>query len=524
MKIIYVSSVSLLLIASFFTGCKPEQKRNTVEVKPLRNREIKIKEMFGVNGFEWDFYDAHYGFDTTKYKLIKTFSGFRHFLDWDRIEPQKGVFRFNHKPEGGWSYDEIYQKCYQDSIDVLIDLQITPAWITNTYPEAKRQRDLMPIDYKADRSAPASYIEIAKAGFQIAARYGRNRKVDKKLIHVPKETSDPVIGLGYVKFLESSNEPDKWWKGKDCEQSPEEYAAQLSAFYDGHKGSLGKGVGVKNADPTMVVVMGGIAKPNVEYVKGMVEWCKKNRGFKKDGSIDLCFDVINYHMYSNDYTGWFASFRSKGRGVAPETNDMTKIAASFTDYVESLDQYIPVWSTETGYDLSDKSIQRTIPIGSKSKEITQADWILRLGLLYARLGIDKLFFYQLYDNNDPGTETSNPFGFSGLVSKNNKRRPAADYLYQVTKLMGNYSYYNTINTDPAVDMYKLGNKMMYVLLVPDEVDRKEKYQLDLGSGVKKALVYTLNPGSDHMIIKEVATDDGLLDVEVTETPVFVQAK
>lgn len=523
MKRIYLSSLCFLFLVALITGCKPDQKRNTVEVKPLRDKEVKMKDMFGVNGFEWDFYDSHYSFDTAKYRLIKTFSGFRHFLDWDRIEPEKGIFRFNHKPEGGWSYDEIYQKAHQDSIDVLIDLQITPAWIVNTYPEAKRQRDLIPIDYKAVRDAPSSYKEIGKAGFQIAARYGRNRKIDKKLIHVPKEASDPVVGLGYVKYLESSNEPDKWWKGKDCEQSPEEYAAQLSAFYDGHKGSLGKGVGVKNADPTMVVVMGGIAKPNVDYVKRMVEWCKEHRGKKEDGSIDLCFDVINYHMYSNDYTGWFASFKSKGRGVAPETNDMTKIATSFTDYVQTLGQDIPVWSTETGYDLSDKSIQRSIPVGSKSKEITQADWILRLGLLYARLGIDKLFFYQLYDNNDPGTETSNPFGFSGLVSKN-KRRPAADYIYQVTKLMGNYSYFNTINTDPIVDMYKLGNKTMYVLLVPDEVDRKEKYQLDLGSGIKKALIYTLNPGSDSMITKEVATDDGLLDLEVTETPIFVQVK
>ncbi|MDR6782482.1 hypothetical protein ABIE26_001030 [Pedobacter africanus] len=510
-------------VIAFFYGCKPEPERTGVELKPLREKQVKIKDMFGVNGFEWDFYDDHYNFDTAKYNLIKTFSGFRHFLDWERIEPSKGVFRFNHKPEGGWSYDEIYQKCHKDSITVLMDLQITPSWIVNTYPEAKRQRDLMPIEYKAVRDAPASYKEIGRAGFQIAARYGRNRNIDKKLILVPKETADPVIGLGYIKYLESSNEPDKWWKGKDSEQSPEEYAAQLSAFYDGDKGRLGKGVGVKTADPSMVVVMGGIAKPNVEYVKRMVEWCKKHRGLKKDGKIDLCFDVINYHMYSNDYTGWFASFRSKGRGVAPETNDMTKIAGTFTDYVKELGQEIPIWSTETGYDVSEKSIQRAIPIGSKSAEVTQADWILRLGLLYARLGIDKLFFYQLYDNNDPGTETSNPFGFSGLVSKN-KRRPAADYIYQVTRLMGNYSYYNTISKDPVVDIYSYQNKKMYVLLVPDETDRKENYQLDLGAGIKKAVIYKLNPGSSSMNVKEVATEDGFLNLEVTETPMFVEAK
>lgn len=512
----------LFIFILILNACRQDTSVVAEEILPARNKQVKMKDMFGVNGFEWDFYDAHYNFDTAKYNLIKTFSGFRHFLDWYRIEPEKGVFRFNHKPEGGWSYDEIYQKCYQDSIDVLIDLQTTPDWITNTYPEPKRQRDLLPINYKASRTSPASYIEIAKAGFQIAARYGRNRSVPKKLVMVPKEIDDPVIGLGYIKYVECTNEPDKWWRGKDSEASPEEYAALLSAFYDGHMGKLGKGVGVKAADPTMKVVMGGLAKPNVEFVKRMVEWCKQNRGTDKNGEINLCFDVINYHMYSNDYTGWFASFRSKGRGVAPETNDMTKIAGSFTDYVKTLGREIPVWSTETGYDLSEKSVQRAMPIGNKSIEVTQADWILRLGLLYARLGIDRLFFYQLYDNNDPGTDTGTPFGFSGLVSKN-KKRPAAQYIHQVTKLMGDYTYYNTIHTDPIVDVYQKGKDRVFVLLVPDEIDRKEKYSLNLGP-VKKATVYRLNPDSDHMNTEVVNVDNGLLELEVTETPIFVIAK
>lgn len=521
-KLYFICFFILLTITIAFQSCK-QDRQVTKEVGELRKKKVKIKDMFGINGFEWDFYDKHYEFDTAKFNLIRTFSGFRHFLDWERIEPEKGVFRFNHKPEGGWSYDEVYQKLHLDSMTLLLDLQVTPTWLVNTYPESKRQRDLPPVAYKADRNLPASYLEIAKAGFQIAARYGTNQNIDRKLIAVPKEKEAPVIGLGYVKYIESSNEPDKWWKGKDCEQTPEEYAAQLSAFYDGHKGKLGKGVGVKNADPNMIVVMGGIAKPDVGFVERMVEWCKVNRGYKKDGQVDLCFDVINYHMYSNDYTGWFASFRSKKRGVAPETNDMTKIANSFVDYVAKEKLQTPIWSTETGYDLGEKSVQRAIAIGNKSKELTQADWLLRLGLLYARLGIDRVFYYQLYDDNDPGTETTSPFGFSGLLSKN-KRRPAADYIYQVTKLMGNYSYYNTIHTDPIVDIYSNGNKKMYVLVVPDEVDRKENYQLDLGIGIKKALVYTLKPGANQMDVKEVSTDDGLLDVEVTETPVFIQAK
>ncbi|MBB2148402.1 hypothetical protein [Pedobacter gandavensis] len=521
MKKVYpLISLVLFLFLSSLAGCT-QDKRNYGEIKPLRSKQVKMKDMFGINGFEWDFYDAHNNFDSAKFNIIRNFSGFRHFLDWERVEPQKEVFRFNHKPEGGWSYDEIYEKCMRDSITVLVDLQVTPNWLINTYPEGQRQRDLSPLPYGAKKDLPKSYIDIAKAGFQLAARYGRNKNIDKKLILVPKESASPVIGLGYVKYLESSNEPDKWWRGKDAEQSPEEYAAQLSAFYDGHKGSLGAGVGVKTADPTMMVVMGGIAKPNVEYVKRMVEWCKKNRGMKKDGKVDLCFDVINYHMYSNDYTGWFAKFRTKNRGVAPETNDMTEIANSFVNYAAELGN-MPVWSTETGYDLGNKSSQRAIAIGSKSKEITQADWLLRLGLLYARQGLDRVFYYQLYDNNEPGADDGGTFGFSGLVDRS-KRRPAADYIRQVTKLMGDYYYLNTINKDPIVDVYQLGKKRMFVLAVPDEVDRKEKYSLDLQQA-KKALIYTLQPGKDAMSVKEVAIPNGILELEVSETPIFVEAK
>ncbi|ALL05838.1 hypothetical protein AQ505_10235 [Pedobacter sp. PACM 27299] len=517
---ILIGSVLLIFLSSL-AGCT-QDKKSPGEIKPLRNKQVKIKDMFGINGFEWDFYENHNNFDSAKYNLIRNFSGFRHFLDWERIEPQKGVYRFNHKPEGGWSYDEIYEHCYRDSITVLVDLQVTPSWLVSTYPENQRQRDLSPVPYGAKRDSPKSYIDIARAGFQLAARYGRNKNIDHKLILVPKEGSAPVVGLGYVKYLESSNEPDKWWRGKDAQQSPEEFAAQLSAFYDGHKGTLGPGIGVKTADPTMMVVMGGIAKPNVEFVKGMVEWCRKHRGLKKDGQVDLCFDVVNYHMYSNDYTGWFAKFRSKGRGVAPETNDMTEIANSFTNYTAAELGDIPVWSTETGYDLSSRSAQRAVAVGSKSKEITQADWILRLALLYARVGLEKVFFYQLYDNNEPGQDDGGPFGFSGLVDKN-KRRPAADYIHQVTKLMGDYYYLNTINKDPIVDVYQYGKKRMYVLVVPDESDRKEKYTLDLGAA-KKALIYTLQPGKDAMSVKEVTVPGGVLEIEVTETPIFVEAK
>src|SRR5438045_9090349 len=105
-----------------------------------------------------------------------------------------------------------------------------------------------------------------------------------------------------IKFVELENERDKFWKGRQAYQTARENAAYLSACYDGHKGTLGHGAGIKKADPNIVVVMGGTASNSTDYLRGIIDWCKEFRGYKPDGSVDLCFDVINYHSYSN--TAW----------------------------------------------------------------------------------------------------------------------------------------------------------------------------------------------------------------------------
>jgi len=72
-----------------------------------------------------------------------------------------------------------------------------------------------------------------------------------------------------------------------------------------------------------------------------------------------------------------------------------------------------------------------------------------------------------------------------------------------------------------VDQYKLGNKTMYVLTIPDETNRKASYTLDLG-GAKKANIHSLKIGADVMDSKQVSTTNGKITLEVTETPVFIE--
>jgi hypothetical protein len=489
---------------------------------------VPLKNMFGINAYEWNFLENPFipndrkHIYEDKYALIKNFSAVRHYLNWNRIESIKGDYTFNPAFSGNWNYDIIYQRCKQDGILVLADLKNSPEWMYNTYPAVARDDENAPAPYGQSLSDPASYSDQARTAFQFAARYGYNKNIERSLIkvHTQKRYPDdvpnqPLAGMGLIKYIECGNERDRWWGADETHQNPEEYAANMSAFYDGNMGKLGRDAGVKTADPNMQVVMGGLASADITYIQRMINWCKKNRGYKKDGSVNLCFDVINYHLYSNN--GDVRTHKRATTGIAPEISNDGSIANSFVKLANSLPQHPEVWLTETGYDINQESYQKAEAIGKKTVLEDQAAWILRTSLLYIRFGIKRVFFYQLFDDHAGGTTQ---YATSGLA-EGLKRRPAADYILETTKLMGNYNYIKTIDKDPLVDQYKLGDKTMYVLTIPDETGRSASYTIDLGKA-KKANIYHLKIGGDAMDKTAVNTVNGKLKIEVTETPVFVE--
>jgi len=487
-----------------------------------------LKNMFGINSYEWNFLENPGSPNDRKhiyednYALIKTFSAVRHYLNWNRIESIKGDYTFNPAFSGGWDYDIIYERCKQDGILVLADLKNCPDWMVNTYPASSQDNDNAPVPYGQSLNDPASYADQARTAFQFAARYGYNKNVDKAQVkvHTAKRYPDDIpneikIGMGLIKYMECGNERDRWWGPDETHQTPEQYAANMSAFYDGNMGKLGPNAGVKTADPNMQVVMGGLASADISYVQRMIDWCKKNRGYRKDGSINLCFDIINYHLYSN--TGDVRTHKRATTGIAPELSNDGSIANAFVKLANSLPNHPDVWLTETGYDINQESYQKAESIGKKTVLESQADWILRTSLFYIRYGIKRVFFYQLFDDHAGGTTQ---YATSGLA-EGIKRRPAADYILQTSKLMGDYNYIKTISKDPLVDQYQLGNKTMYVLTVPDETGRKASYTLDLGK-VTKANIYHLKIGADVMDKTQVNTVNGKLKINVSETPFFVE--
>jgi len=522
-----INSLPILILFLLATSCSKGQKfggpvgEDPAKAAAAPANNSPLKDHLGINAFEWDFSgDNPEVIPNAKMEIFRSFGVFRHYMDWAKLEAQEGKYTFNPTNSGGWNYDMIYERCKAEGIEVLSCLKTCPPWLLNTYPANERDAENVPAPYGLARSDPASYIKQAKAAFQFAARYGHNTSVDRSLVtvsSVARWNGDRVnavrIGLGYINYIECDNERDKTWKGDKAYQSPEEYAANMSAFYDGHMGKLGKNVGVKTADPSMKVVMGGLSDPDPNYVIKMIAWCKKNRGYKADGSVNLCFDIINYHLYNNDY--------SKGHdysvGRAPELSRAAQVADEFVSMSKENANGMEVWITESGYDLNQKSPQRAIPIGNKSALITQADWMLRSAFLYVRHGLKKSIFYILNDVN-----AANPIQYSssGFID-DDKRRPVADYFYQTKKLMGDFQFRENISTDPMVDVYGQGDRKIFVLFIPDQAGRTKTYQLDLGTAAT-AKLYTLVPGANEMSMQTVPTTNGKLPLTITETPIFVE--
>lgn len=492
---------------------------------PILKRKVPLSNLLGVNGYEWNFSNPlidPFAIDPKRLNTVKYFGGFRHYIDWEKLENTPGGYSFSPTRSGSWNYDAIYETCLKEGIPVLACLKTLPNWILETYPDSLKDSENNPVIYGKNLTDPMSYLEQAKVAFQFAARYGKNKLINSNLLSVnatPRWTGDPVNevkqGLGLIEYIECDNERDKWWKGRKAYQTGREYAANLSAFYDGHKNTLGPGVGIKNADPNMKVVMAGVALATTDYFRGMIDWCKEFRGFKADGSVNICWDIINYHLYTNS--------TELNRAIAPELKSSNTNADSVAKaFIQSAAIYLnnmPVWVTETGFDIHQGSRNKAIAIGNKSILQTQADWILRTALLYSRNGIMKQFFYQLEDDS-PGSELL--YATSGLFGDELSSRPAADFIKQTKDLFGAYSYSKTLNADPIVDQYTLNDTSeMYVVYIPDEKGRTGVYTLDLGNA-DSAYVYTPSAGAQQMQINKLKTNNGKVIITATETPVFVK--
>lgn len=319
----------------------------------------------------------------------------------------------------GWSEDDLVMKFRSSltwdpvqrftafknaGVDHLLCINNTAGFTTTrtfipTIAEAQEARPMDP--WITDRenlllsTNPNSYKSFSRFFWNLAAKYGSNAGVNQQYVQIdPQE--EQSVGLGLVKYIEVGNERDSVWAKKRFLNS-EEAAAYHSAMYDGHKGIMGAGFGVKNADPNMQVLNAATVAPETAYLWRMMKWWDKNRGIG-----DYPLDIISYHHYSSwrDEPEAFAS--NIGWAVRPERLPESGEDSYMREVPYFRNTFMPnkeVWLTEIGYSEHYGSYLSPNYSSQVERSFYKACWLIRTVILNMYLGADviNVFWYANHD-------------------------------------------------------------------------------------------------------------------------------
>ena len=406
---------------------------------------------------------------------------------------------------GGWNFDAYYEKLFNAGITVSPCVQGAPKWMNETLDFKATDK---PVQEGLSTTDPHSYKEHADHLFQYAARYGSTQVADELLKLA--ENQPRVSGLGYIRYLENWNEPDGTWNGPDSEFSPEEVAAMGSADRDGHESSMGNTFGVKNADPNIKLVLGGLVTTSTDFIDRMRTWSLENRSDKT-----FVYDVINVHHYAHN--------------VSPEDAGIKELMQAVVDY---RDQFLPnleVWLTEFGWDSGEGETAFSCPaIGTFDKEEVQAQWLGRSYLLLAASGIDRAAQFMLRDTDNDG---KTQFSTCGLVHQKNDWSPKASWYYVYTMrniLSGTYFAGEEQSFNDDILVYKFQNASadttIYAIWAKtSEGTLIDNYKLNLVDEPDSVTLWEMIPGSTVGTSTALELDPRTkqIKLEVSERPVFV---
>ncbi|MBN2262629.1 MAG: hypothetical protein JW735_06945, partial [Prolixibacteraceae bacterium] len=344
---------------------------------------------------------------------------------------------------GAWNFDDFYTNTVNGGITVAPCLKETAKWLRPDFSIGLHDK---PTDNAgASTTDPNSYQAKAHHMYQFAARYGSTAVPDDKLTLAPGQPRNTAMGL--ISYVEDWNEQDKNWEGAAAYFSPQEYAAMASANYDGHANTMTQGsgtFGVKNADPNMKFVMGGIWEINIDYIDAMKTWFAENRA---DGKF-AC-DVINVHNYSWD---------GNGPALSPEAFDFEGKMKAVVDYRDqNLNPEIEVWISEFGWDTHPGSRLRPKVTAPFDIYEVQAQWLVRAYLAFAAAGVDRAQQYMLRDVNP---ESSTQFSTSGMITRYGEWNPKTSWYYV-------YTLKNTLTNMRFAGKSTTGNENVYAYQFKD---------------------------------------------------------
>jgi hypothetical protein len=477
-------------------------------------------DFIGVNGFIDD-----------ATSLLAAIGNVREYHDWQWSEGN-GDTSYPGYPnnqnsfslfDGAWDWDTYYGALKSSGVFGYPVIQGGVPWLNGGA--------VPPVPANASTSKPASYAAHADEMFQYAARYGTVTVPDNLLKLASGQTR--VSGLGLLKYIEDWNEEDAWWVLSSGQPvfSPDVYAAMASADCDGDQGRMGKTLGMKNADPNMKCVMGGLAgkgTPNTvwekdieQYLDSVRTWAAANR------SGDFPADVVNVHYYS--FGPDAAGTANPRPALSPEDDRVKDAMALLRTYRDTNLPGKELWLTEFGYDTDPQSVLHAPAIGGNSAAVVQGQWLVRYYLAMVAAGFDRVFLFVSRDScSGSDSSCATQFDTAGLTTVKGQWTPKAAYYFIAT-------FRNRLSSFAWLGEQASGNSSVSIYKFKDPANRKGAYvvwaptssaavvsgfSLPIGAATTAtavALVDQQMTGTASVLTPTA----GAVTMDVTETPTIV---
>lgn len=436
---------------------------------------------------------------------------------------------------------------HPSKIDLVVggNLPYMPGQLIVVYKGQRSQLNIYASDNK-NRGALTTWETLGRMAFVTASRKGTNKKVPDYGIwsHVDYDPehakwiapNELIKGGGLANLFEGMNEPNAWWAGYDDYLNGKYLAPAWSMMYDGHKG-LYANCGVKNADPNFKMSMSGLAVSTTDILRAVYDWSRKNRGYKPDGSVNLPFDIIQFHNYS--YTGGSNQYAGGVQaGLPPELSNVLTAVDEFINYSNKYAAGREVWVGEWGIDVHPESPMSAPSYGPYSAEQTRGNWAMRTILEYAAHGLDRAQWYRLYQDypTKNSDKDATQFATMALLRQNDlpghityTRTLVGDYFKQIGE-MGDYVFESRVSESPRVLKFRNGKKIMYAVWAVEDMKMPEgkkpvfteisgNYLLRLPPNTTIKLRRFVD-GSGQMSSQEIKTK-GSYTVPFGSKPVFV---
>jgi hypothetical protein len=413
----------------------------------------------------------------------------------------------------GWDWDTFFSDLQSMGVSGFPAVQGAAPWVADGgVPPAEGS----PTD-------AASYRAHGDTMFQIAARWGSTKVADSLLKLESDQTR--VSGLGTVRYFEDYNEEDN-----AAGFTGDVFAAMASADYDGDQQRLGTTIGVKNADPNAMLVMGGLSGAYgggqtwihsiTTFLDAARTWSAAHRG----GSFPA--DVINVHYYS------FGP-GAPAPALSPEDDGVQAKLAAVVAYRDANLPGKPVWWTEFGYDTFAGSPLHAPALGSNSAFVVQGQWLVRDLLAALAAGIERATLFELDDTcTPPDTSCNTQFATAGLLPLPSGTTPkAAWYFLAAFRARLQTMVYRGETASGAADVRiasfadtggTSGTGGALVVWSPTSTANVHTgYALALPAGADTATAVALADQQQNGVASALSPQGGSVTLDVSETPTIV---